>query len=325
MKKSILFLLISFFFVLSSYSQSFRFGSFWKQSRNELVFGGGASYFLGELGGRDQVGSNFVQDLEISKTRYVINLGYRYFLLEPLSVKTSFYYGMVSGDDNTTKEPYRANRNLHFRSPVYEASLLLEYHLLKTRTGSRYNIRGARSSGGFSLGVNVFFGAGYMFFNPQAQYQRTGSWIDLHPLNTEGQGLSVGGVVGPAPYKKSSLVLPFGIAFRYSVSQMIKLGLEIGSRITFTDYIDDVSGVYYDKEEIRKAKGDEAAWFADPSLGTIPIVTDGAWSSDPTLPGRERGDATDKDSYGFVVLTANYKLGKRGFRKVRTRRSVPSF
>lgn len=318
-------------FGLLSYSQSFRQGSFWKQSRNELIVGAGASFFLGELGGRDQKGSNFIQDLEFSKTRYVLNLGYRYFLLEPLSVKASFYYGMVSGDDATTKEPFRENRNLHFRAPLYEGSVLLEYHVLKERTAGRYNIRGAKSKSGFSLGISAFIGGGMTYFNPQARYQREGEWVNLSNLGTEGQGLPD----GPSKYKKTTFVIPMGIAFRYSISSQIKIGLELATRKTFTDYIDDVSGNYYDNSAIETANGangTEAAWFADPSLSRndpssskVEIYTDGAWSSDPTLPGRERGDATDNDSYGFVVLTANYKIGKKGFRKVRTRRSVPSF
>ena len=37
----------------------------WKRQRVEYSLGFGATNFLGDLGGRDQVGSNFVQDFEL--------------------------------------------------------------------------------------------------------------------------------------------------------------------------------------------------------------------------------------------------------------------
>ena len=42
----------------------------WKRQRKEYSIGFGATNFLGDLGGRDQIGTNFVQDFEIKATRY---------------------------------------------------------------------------------------------------------------------------------------------------------------------------------------------------------------------------------------------------------------
>jgi hypothetical protein len=60
-----------------SYSQA------WKYYRQEISFGIGASNFLGELGGANQVGTNRLRDLEFSLTRPTVKVGYRY-MITPL-------------------------------------------------------------------------------------------------------------------------------------------------------------------------------------------------------------------------------------------------
>ena len=50
----------------------------WKRNRVEYSFGIGATNFLGDLGGADQVGTNGLKDLEIRATRMGAVLGYRY-------------------------------------------------------------------------------------------------------------------------------------------------------------------------------------------------------------------------------------------------------
>jgi len=50
----------------------------WKRQRVEYSFGLGASNFLGDLGGRNQIGTNGLMDFEYKATRYAVNLGYRY-------------------------------------------------------------------------------------------------------------------------------------------------------------------------------------------------------------------------------------------------------
>ena len=41
----------------------------WKRNRVEYSFGIGATNFLGDLGGADQVGTNGLRDFELSMTR----------------------------------------------------------------------------------------------------------------------------------------------------------------------------------------------------------------------------------------------------------------
>ncbi len=290
----------------------FRSGNYWKQTRNEFIFGLGASNFLGELGGKDEIGKDMSpRDLEISATKYVINAGWRYYFTKDMCVKTSLYYGMVSGDDKLTQERFRHGRNLSFKSPIYEFSAIYEYHVIAEKQGRLYKVRGTKSKLAFLVGIYPFLGIGAFYFNPKALYN--GKWQNLQPLSTEGQGIKE----GTKPYSKISYSIPMGIGFRYSLNQQMGLGLELGFRKTFTDYIDDVSTVYFDSTQIANAKGSVAAALSNRSNPDSPAGS---------CNGCQRGDDTEKDSYMFGVLAFHYKLSKkRGFRRIRSRRSLPSF
>ncbi len=308
--------MLSLFVSDFAYSQRAFRGNYWKQQRKELIFGIGPTNFLGDLAGKDQIGSDFYQDLEINSTRYVVNLGFRYFLLRDVSVRASLSYGVLSGNDALTNEPFRKNRNLHFKAPITEFSILGEYHVLKENWGKRHKIKGARNNNG-RFGLMGFAGIGIAKFTPKSQYF-DGQWYDLQPLSTGGQGLAG----GPDEYKTITMVLPLGFGVKYMINRRMKIGLNFGYRKTFSDYIDDVSGSYFDRATIEAANGPVAGYFADPSLTPINQVS-GTWQ---TRPGEIRGDDSDKDSYLFGVVNLTYSMQKkRGYRKIKKRRSVPSF
>ena len=86
-----------------------------------IVLGVGASNFLGELGGANQIGTFFVKDFEFSMTRPSAALSYRYKFNQFFALNGGFHYCLVSGNDNLTTEPFRQNRNLSFRSNIFEA------------------------------------------------------------------------------------------------------------------------------------------------------------------------------------------------------------
>ncbi|MFN4234117.1 MAG: DUF6089 family protein [Bacteroidia bacterium] len=279
----------------------------WKRYRKEVHFGLGANYFLGELGGANQIGTNFVRDLEITTTRPTLTAGYRYNVSAYSKVRGSLFLGTLKGDDNLTIEPFRNNRNLHFRSRIVELSALYEYYFNQEQSGHRYNIKGAKGMRAKGLTYYAFGGVGLIYFNPKAQYN--GNWIALQPLGTEGQGLPGGG----RKYSRVTVVIPYGLGIRYAVNRDWKIGLEVGMRKTFTDYLDDVSGNYYDNKVILQERGIVAATLADPSKG---VFADAQYdpATGRTRAGLQRGDPKDKDSYGFVTITASYRLKKRGSR-----------
>ena len=116
-------------------AQYFRQSSYWKTHRKEVEVGFGMANFLGELGGRNQIGSPFLWDLEVSQTRPAVSLGYRYYLARQQAVRFRLTYGVLAGNDNLTTEPFRNNRNLNFKSDVVELSMVYEFHLYREELG----------------------------------------------------------------------------------------------------------------------------------------------------------------------------------------------
>ena len=270
--------------------------------KKEYVIGLGAANFLGELGGANQIGTNFVRDLEFSTTRPSFALGYRYKFSPRFAAKGGFYYQLVSGNDKLTKEPFRNNRNLSFRSHIFELSVQCEFYITREQTGHRYKIKNAKGMKSYDFQAYLFVGIGGFYFNPQAKYR--GSWVNLRPLSTEGEGMAG----GPKKYSPFSVCIPYGIGVKKAINRDWSIGLECGIRKTFTDYIDDVSTVYYDNAALRAAKGDVAGDLADPSLANYPAELGGCAGCDQTATGQQRGDKKDKDAYMFMNVTVAYKI-----------------
>jgi hypothetical protein len=268
----------------------------WKKTRKEILFGAGAANLLGDLGGADQIGTHLMKDLEISLTRPMAAVGYRYKLSPTMAIKGFGGWARLTGNDLLTAEPSRNNRNLSFRTNIITASAQFEYSIIEEKVKSRYSRRGKK----FPLNVYFFGGVGFFYFNPEAKYY-DGKWYKLKPLNTEGQGLA--GSEG-TDYSLFQICVPLGIGFKFPINREWSIGLEYSITKTFTDYIDDVSTTYYDNDAIKAAYGDVAAYFADPS--TTP--TRDATIIGGTNPGEKRGETTYNDSFMFAWLHLSYKI-----------------
>jgi len=288
----------------------------WKRTRYELVGGLGVSAFVGELGGKDgEKQGHFFNDFDFMSQRFVISGGMRYKILNPLAVKGSLSYAMLSGSDKRTANQYREDRNLSFRTNLWELELQLEYSILPEPVNYRATRRRKFSwrSTIQKTNIYVFAGLGLFYYNPKAKDDGpdgTGKWVALQPLGTEGQGL----MEGREKYSRLALSFPFGLGVKYPLSRTLSVGLEFGPRYTTTDYIDDVSTTYVDNKWLA-ASDPQAARMADRSIQTnddsdpLPYVRYGA--------GDQRGEAKFNDFYMFSVVSVTYKLktGRNGLPK----------
>jgi hypothetical protein len=206
---------------------------------------------------------------------------------------------MVAGRDSLTKEPFRRNRNLSFRSPIFETSLQAEISVLQLKsTKSRYVLRGVRGKSGIDLNIYVFGGIGGFYFNPKAKLG--GKWWALQPLGTEGQGIAA----SREPYKRIQACFPVGLGFRLPLSDKNwTIGFEYGVRLTTTDYIDDVSTTYFSPTLISQKYGPVAAQLSNRSNPSSPDYIPLSAAT-----GQQRGDPTDKDSYMIGTITLTYRL-----------------
>ncbi|MCH2199282.1 MAG: DUF6089 family protein [Flavobacteriales bacterium] len=271
----------------------------WEDNRHQLSIGFGASNFLGELGGKDAIGTDDFQDLELSETRWAATIGYKYTLYKQIHLRGDFSFLQVQGDDKLTEEPFRNNRNLNFRSNIWEFALMAELELpINKKKGHIYDIKGAKGWRYRGSSFYVFGGLGVFHYNPKTLLD--GQWIELRPLRTEGQGLPD----GPDEYGRFSMNIPLGLSYSMRLSHQMSFGIEVMYRYTFTDYIDDVSTDYFDPNDIQLYvggdEGEVAYYLSNPALGPA----QGGLGSNVTAPGQQRGDPTDDDGY----MTATFKV-----------------
>jgi len=292
MRKLILFIL--FFCLIASIadaqrSHRSRSGSFGKKKppyRYELIGGLGATNFLGDLGGANQIGTHGFKDFEYVLTRPAITLGVRNKVGQYFSVKNNLCWGVVRGDDKLTEEPFRHNRNLNFRSQIWELSTQFEFNFIREQKGHIYRIKGVRGLQHKDRQIYLFGGAGAFYFNPKGEWN--GKWYALEPLHTEG-----------VSYSRINFMVSVGGGMRFAINRYWGVGFELGMRQTFTDYVDDVSKNYPDPKIFN---GNQVAeHFSNPSV-----------PSDPNYcypcTGEQRGDPKHKDSYMFGVFNVGYKV-----------------
>lgn len=282
----------------------------WKFYRLEYSLSFGASNFLGELGGANSIGTNFMNDFEFKMTRPIVKLGCAFMINPKLKVSGFGLFGMISGDDATTSEKFRNNRNLHFRSIVGEIGVDIQYFPFQDKVAHLNRMSGIKGRGLYSLSPYIATGVGGMYFNPKAKYT-DGIWYALQPLGTEGQGLPS----GPDRYSRLQLFIPAALGMKYALSSQLSIGLELSRRFVFTDYLDDVSGVYFDKAQLLASGDPKTVYFSDPSLDPTLGPGDGILT---TGTGQPRGDATDNDAYMFALFSIHY-------RPLQGRKNLPKF
>lgn len=202
-----------------------------------------------------------------------------------LAVKLAANGAQIRGDDAISKNTFERARNLSFRSNVFEGAAQLEFNFLPYNHGSKEEFFTPYLFAGFSV----------FQFNPEAEYE--GQWVELRPLGTEGQ------FKGEEYYSVSGSVL-YGMGFKFDLSYEWSINLELGARTLFTDYIDDVSGIYADKEDILQARGEIAAELSDRSI-LIPGVNDGQIGE----PGTQRGSSSLPDTNVMLGVGIVYYFG----------------
>lgn len=304
-----------------SHAQHMNFNtqSNWALNKKEVMFGFGATQFLGDLGGRDQIGTDYsLADIDWASTSLGGMIGYRFRFHPRFATSTTLNIGMVRGNDALTNELVRQSRNLHFRSMFFELQQRFEIIILANeKIGNRYGLgRHSRKMKNRNEQVYLFTGLGVNYFNPKAQFN--GSWVALRPLNTEGQGSNESftaytpdgneDYTPPSQYSLVTATIPFGIGLRMGIGRMWRMGIEATYIKTFTDYMDDVSGFYADPAVIGSVSSDAgaAAYLANPAQDNT------AWFA----PGQQRGDK-QKDAFYTVNIVFARNITYKDYAKSR--------
>ena len=226
------------------------------------AFGGGAGY-MGDLNPNNPLKVSGVAAGAFVKRNFD-----RY-----LSVKLGYTYGVIRGADSTSGNQQFRNRNLSFTTQLSEVSLTGEFNFMEYMPSVTHNV----------YTPYIFAGISTVNYNPQAKYQ--GQTYDLRQFQTEGE----------AQYPNSAIAVPFGAGIKYNFAGSLSLAAELGYRVAYTDYLDDVSGLYADKSTLPNAI---SVALSDRSGEKTGVYTGAA--------DTQRGDLRPRDTYLFIGFTISY-------------------
>lgn len=285
-------------------AQHFTFGT--EKWHVEAGVNFGPTFFLGDLGGNSGKGTTFIKDLNLELTKLMKGGFVNIYPNSWAGLRVAFQYTYVEGRDyiiNThgVDELWRKQRNLDFKSDMFEAYVAGEFYPLMflKRHDEEYRPR---------LRPYGFAGLGMFRFNPKGSLrdaQGNVTWHELHPLRTEGQGMTE--YPDKKPYSLTQLNLPMGMGVKYFFNERVNVGLELLYRKTFTDYIDDVSTTYIDPNHfdnyLTPAQASIARRIHDKVYG---IVTPGVNRYEP---GVQRGNPRNNDAYFSFLMKIGIRLG----------------
>ena len=280
-----------------SYSQSnFPDDPYFKSS---ITFEYGASLglmnCLTDLGGGKGIGKKFIKDVNVGNTEPEGSVYMSAVYKNAVALRSEIVWGIVRASDAVLKNVKestqgRYERNLSFKSTIFEVSLITEIHPLYFK--KYYPSDKLPRISPYLLG-----GIGYFVFNPQAKLD--GTWVDLRPLSTEGQGFAE--YPNRKFYKLKQINFPVGAGIKYKLSDQFNFSAECVYRILTTDYLDDVSTTFIDPSLYQK-------YFIGDQLAKALALNDRAKEITPahvTSIGDIRGNSKKNDAY----FSFNFKIG----------------
>ena len=253
---------------------------------------GGTGYYIGDMN------STHFNNLHVAGgIAYRVNFDRRF------SFKASALYTNIYADDNprglTFEEaateyapdpiPINVNRNLHFKSNIFELSGQVEFNFLPYETGNSL----------YNWSPFVFLGIATYSHNPMAE-DKHGEWQNLQNLGTEGQGTTK--FPERKKYALTQLSIPFGGGVKIGVSPSFNIIFEYGLRKTSTDYLDDVSTTY-----IFDPASSSQAWPTDMS-DLAQELSDRSLSAGNMQIEMARGDDTNNDWYSVSAITLSFRI-----------------
>jgi len=212
---------------------------------------------------------------DIIDTKLNANIGVQYFFNNRIAARAEFQWFQLSGDDAKSDTDGRVKRNLSFTSNNYEFNAVGIINAFEY--GPRFYQRP-------QFNIYGFAGVGVIYFNPKAELD--GEKHALQPLQTEG-----------VDYSRVAPVIIYGGGIKYMVNPFFNVALEAGYRLTFTDYLDDVSTTYKDNSSFEA--GSVAQRLADrrPEIGLSLKEA-----------GSKRGEPSNNDGYLIFNLKVEFYL-----------------
>ncbi|OQY96924.1 MAG: hypothetical protein B6D37_00045 [Sphingobacteriales bacterium UTBCD1] len=197
-----------------------------------------------------------------------------------LNFRFGLAWAIVSGNDKYNTQWDLKERNLNFKSKIFEVNACLELNLADPQVYYSYPY--------------LFGGIGFFHFNPYS-FDNEHKKVFLRPLSTEGEGLPQ--YPSRKEYSLNQVCLPFGGGWKIKINEDFTLSFELGFRYLFTDYLDDVSKTYVDQETLLSQRGQKAVEMAYRAAYSV-------------IDGYPRGNPKVKDMYYFGGVKFTIPLNK---------------
>lgn len=202
-----------------------------------------AGISLGAVNGMTDVGGSklgranagFMGDFTVKETNFFNGLYAVATWRDWLGVRLDVYKGILEAADSNLKGTTnkwaegRYVRNLSFKTSLFEISAGIELHPLMMFNNED------KEPPRFS--PYLVAGVAWLKFDPKAYLN--GVWYELQPLRLEGEGFAE--YPKHKTWKNSTFEFPYGLGFRYELTQNLNLRLELIRHTTLTDYLDGVS------------------------------------------------------------------------------------
>ena len=264
------------------------------------------------------VGTKSILDHYINsnyKPHFMGGIFVRYTIHPALALRLGGNYGTLYANDDWNQDKaetaasieddafQRYVRNLQVKANTWETNFLIEFNPLRMNVDTR----GARKR----FQPYLLAGFSYFHFKPTAEYiDRDGNnrgYVNLHDLNIEGNGFE-NWDEAPAPYELWQMAVPLGLGVKWDIGKQLVLGIEYMYRMTFTDYLDNVSNKYVDPgmyyTNLTPQKAALATEMADRSWLIM-----GPDYRNP--PGANRGNPSVNDAFSTFGLTVIFKIPSR--------------
>lgn len=230
-------------------------------------------------------GAGYLGDLNQNKPLKISGISAGAFVkvnIDPYwAVGLHYTYGKIKADDTKSDNQDFRNRGLNFSTALNEVSLQVDFNFFEYFAGG----------GTKTFSPYIFTGIGGVLYNPTARYSDVQGLEDkkykLRGYHTEGQNV---------PYRNYALTVPYGVGVKVKLKENWGLFSQIGYRTAYTDYLDDVSGLYPNM----------AHWDNEPNGAISKLLSNPSNRTSPDLQYTQRGDFRKRDTYMFVGIGISY-------------------
>lgn len=204
-----------------------------------------------------------------------------------IGIRIAGDYALLGYSDVYSSNPVQQARNLSFNSNVWELSLAGDFNFFEFHPG----FEGYEFTPYVGLGVGVFSYDPYAYLNGEKYLLRT--------LGTEGQGSSL--YPNLKPYNPIAISIPFTLGVKYALSARTNVFAELTYRMTNTDYLDDVSGLY---------APDAFPPLPDGSPSPAFLLQDRSYETGTSIgiKGKQRGNSLQKDAFATLKVGVSLNL-----------------